>query len=196
MKKFLKKSLGIFGVLILIIGLLSIFSPTSIKIHLEGEYDTSADEVWSVLAHQFGEISEWSPNIETSRKLSFNEVPSGFTVAPSAPVAGRVTPSPLGGDLTEVLVNYSEDDKMFKFRVHGLPPMIAHSENSTKVTELDNGKSFVTMDIKMIFVRPFNVFAPLMQKRLQTSGFGPAGIIKDLKPYLESKKVSQSQLKK
>ncbi len=187
MKKLGKILLGTFGVLILVIGLLSIFTPTSIQIHLEGEFESSADEVWTVLAHQFAEVAEWSPNIEKSKELSFDDVPSGFTVAPDAPVAGRVTPSPLGGDLTEVLINYSEDEKMFQFRVHGLPPMIVSSANTTNVTELGNGNSFVTMDIEMIFARPFNAFAPLMQKRLQTSSFGPAGMIKDLKPYLESK---------
>ncbi len=187
MKKFVKILLGTFVILILVIGFSSIFISTSIQIHLEEEIDASANKVWTVLAHQFAEVGEWSPNIETSRVLSLDEIPNGFTVAPSAPVPGRITISPFGGDITEVLIKYSEDDKMFQFRVHGLPPMIAHSKNTTHVTELDNGNSLVTMDIKMIFVRPFNVLGPLMQKRLQTSAFGPAGIIKDLKPYLESK---------
>ncbi len=195
MKKFGKILLWIFGGLIVIIGLLALFSPTAIHIHLEEEIDAPADEAWAVLAHRFAEIGEWAPGVETSRAISLDEVPAGFTVAPSAPVPGRVTPNPLG-DITEVLTMYSEDDRTFTFEADGLPPIVTHTTSTTRVTELDNGHSLVTFDIEMGFIRPFNVLGPVMQSRLQSSAAGPAGIIKDLKTYLESGEESQAHLTK
>ncbi|MEM7035196.1 MAG: SRPBCC family protein, partial [Chloroflexota bacterium] len=140
MKKLGKIALWGLGGVIVIIGLLSVIMPTSIHIHLKEEVNASPDAVWAVVAHQFAEVGEWAPNIEWSRAVASDEVPSQFTVAPSAPVSGRVTPNPLG-DLTEVFIEYSEPDKTFTFDTAGLPPIIAHSYNTTQVTELDSGRS-------------------------------------------------------
>ncbi|MEM7028571.1 MAG: SRPBCC family protein [Chloroflexota bacterium] len=190
MKKFGKMVLWVVVGLIVVIGALSVVSPTSAKIHLEEEVNAPADEVWAVLAHRFAEIGDWAPNIEWSRAITQDQIPDGFVVAPSAPVPGRVTPNPLG-DVSEVLTVYSEEERAFTFDADGLPAIVTHTTNSTRVTELDDGRSLVTFDVDMGLVRPFNVLAPLIEGRIQTSKAGPGGMIKDLKVYVESGQTSQ-----
>ncbi len=185
MKKIRKILLWGLGGLIVIITLLSAAMPTTFNIHLEEDVEASADKVWGVVAHRFAEVGEWAPNIETSRAITLDEVPPECIVAPEAPVPGRVTPNPLG-DLTEILIMYSEDDKTFTFDTAGLPPIVTHAINTTRVTELDSGRSKVTFDIEMGFARPFNIISPVMQRRFQTSEAGPAGLIKNLKTYVET----------
>ena len=194
MKTLGKTLLWVLGGMMVVIGLLSVVSPNAVAVHLEEEIDAPADQVWAVLAHRFAEIGEWAPGIETSRAINLDEVPAGFTVAPNAPVPGRVTPNPLG-ELTEVLIMYSEDDRTFTFDTAGLPPIVTQAVNTTRVTKLDDGRSLVTFDIEMSFVRPFNVLGAVIQRRLQTSPAGPGGMIKDLKTYLEHEQPSQALLK-
>jgi len=80
------------------------------ELQIKEEINAPAEKVWEILAHQFAEIGEWAPNIETSRAIEVSEVPAGFKVAADAPVPGRVTPNPLG-DVTEILTEYSEENK-------------------------------------------------------------------------------------
>ncbi len=51
------------------------------KLQIRQEINAPADKVWTVLAHQFSEIGEWSPRIEYSRAMDMEEVPTEFTVA-------------------------------------------------------------------------------------------------------------------
>ena len=72
------------------------------EMQIRQEINAPAEKIWDVLAHQFTEISEWAPNIASSRAITESEVPAQFKVAENAPVLGRVTPNPLG-DVIEVL---------------------------------------------------------------------------------------------
>lgn len=155
------------------------------QIQLKQEINASAEKVWDILAHQFAEIADWAPNIESSRVLDINEVPGQFKVAESAPIPGRVTPNPLG-DVTEVLTEYSEENKTFKFEVAGPAPIFSYSANRTKVTDQGRDKCLVTFDLHLEPNGIFRLFSPILKRRFQTSKFGPAGMIKDLKDYVEN----------
>ena len=154
------------------------------ELQIKQEINATADEVWKVLAHQFADISEWSPTIESSRAIDQSEVPAGFKAAEEAPVPGRVTPNPLR-ELTEVLTEYSEENKSFTFEVAGPAPLFSHTANHTKVIAQGANKSLVTFDLQLSPKGIFNLFSPVLKRRFQTSKFGPAGMIRDLKTYVE-----------
>ena len=156
------------------------------ELQIKQEINAPAEKVWSVLAHKFAEISEWAPNIASSRVIEMSEVPADFKVADDAPVPGRVTPNPLG-DVKEVLTEYSEENKAFTFEVAGPAPLFSHTANTTSVVANGTDKSLVTFDLQLTPKGIFNLFSPLLKRRFQTSKFGPAGMIKDLKAYVESK---------
>ncbi|MCP4608973.1 MAG: hypothetical protein GY845_09700 [Planctomycetes bacterium] len=39
------------------------------ELQITQEINAPAEKVWEILAHQFAEISEWSPRIESSRVI-------------------------------------------------------------------------------------------------------------------------------
>jgi len=156
------------------------------EFQIQQEVNAPADKVWKVLAHQFAEISDGAPRIKSSRVIGKSEVPVEFKVAKDAPVPGRVTPNPLG-ELTEVLTKYSEANKTFTFEVAGPAPIFSHVANNTSVIEQGKDNCLVTFDIQMEPKGIFNLFSSILIRRLKTSKFGPAGMIKDLKQYVENK---------
>ena len=158
------------------------------KLRLEKEINASADKVWGVLAHQFAEIGEWAPHIEYSRIIEDSEVPTHFKVADSAPVPGRATPNPLG-EVTEVLTMYSENDKAFTFEADGPRPIFNHTQNTTHVIDQGADKCLVTFDLELMPKGVFKLFKPVLERRFKTSVFGPAGVINDLKDYVETNSV-------
>ena len=155
------------------------------ELQIKQEINASADKVWSVLAHQFAEISEWAPNIKSSRVIEMSEVPAEFKVAKDAPVPGRVTPNPLG-DVTEVLSEYSEENKTFKFEAAGPAPIFSYGANTTRVVDQGTNRCLVTFDLQLTPNGIFNLFSPLLKRRFKTSKFGPAGLIRDLKDFVEN----------
>jgi len=159
------------------------------EFQIKQEINASAEKVWDVLAHQFVEIAEWAPNIRSSRVINMSEIPEAFSVAESAPIPGRATPNPLG-ELIEVLTMYSEDDRSFTFDVTGPAPVFSHTQNTTKVIALDTNKCLVTFDLRLTPKGIFNLFSPILKRRFQTSKFGPAGMIEDLKVYVENNRSS------
>ena len=154
-------------------------------LHIEQEINAPAEKVWGILAHQFAEIGNWSPRIKSSRAIDISEVPAEFKVATNAPVPGRVTPNPLG-ELTEVLTKYSEANMSFTFEVAGPAPLASLTVNNTQVIAKGDDKCLVTFDIKLMPKGVFKLFSPVLKRRLQTSSLGPAGMIKDLKRYVET----------
>jgi len=155
------------------------------EIQLKQDINASADRVWEVLGGKFAEIADWAPRIEWSRAMKMSEVSNEFKVAESAPVPGRVTPNPLG-DVYEVLTMFSDEDRSFTFEANGPAPLFSHVLNTTKINPLDATSCVVTFDLQLTPKGIFNLFAPLLKRRFQTSKFGPAGVIKDLKVHIES----------
>ena len=123
--------------------------------------------------------------IKVSRAIEVSEVPAGFKVADDAPVPDRVTPNPLG-DVTEVLTEYSKKNKTFKFEAAGPAPIFSYGANTTRVIDQGMNKSLVTFDLQLTPKGIFNLFSPLLKRRFKTSKFGPAGVIQDLKAYVEN----------
>jgi len=155
------------------------------ELQINQEINASAEKVWEILAHQFAEIGEWAPNIAFSRVIEMSEVPAEFKVAKEAPVPGRVTPNPLG-DVTEILTEYSEENKTFTFEAAGPAPIFSHGANTTRVVAQGTANCLVTFDLRLTPKGIFNLFAPLLKRRFKTSKFGPAGVIRDLKTYAEN----------
>jgi hypothetical protein len=155
------------------------------ELQIKEVINAPADKVWQVLGHQFADIGNWSTNVATSRALDSSEVPSRFKVAPSAPVPGRATPNPLG-ELKEILTMYSDNDKTFTFEVDGLPPIISHSQNTTKIIEQGSKECVVTFDLTMEPKGVFKLMDPILRRRFATSQRGPAGLMSDLKQFVES----------
>ena len=75
----------------------------------------------------------------------------------------------------------------FTFEVAGPAPIFSYTANNTKVTALDENKSLVTFDLSLTPNGIFKLFSPILKRRFQTSKFGPAGMIADLKDYVENK---------
>ncbi len=154
------------------------------ELQITQEINASAEKVWEILAHQFAEIGEWAPNVPSSRVVEMSEVPAEFKVAKDAPVPGRVVSNPLG-DVTETLTEYSEENKTFKFEAAGPAPMFSHSNNTTRVVDQGTNKCMVTFDLQLQPKGVFKIFSPILKRRFETSKFGPAGVIQDLKVYVE-----------
>ena len=155
------------------------------KIHLRAEIAAPADATWEVVGRRFAEIAEWSSAVETSRTIAVSEVPASFAVAPDAPVPGRGIPNPLG-EVVEVLTQYSDDERTFTFEANGPAPIFSHTQNTTKVTSQGANSCLVTTDLVLSPRGVFKLIQPLLAKRFQTSGRGPAGVIKDLKQHMEA----------
>lgn len=155
------------------------------ELRIKEVINAPAEKVWQLLGHQFAEIGNWSTAVATSRALDSSEVPSRFQVAPSAPVPGRATPNPLG-ELKEIVTMYSDADRTFAFEVDGLPPIIRHAQNTTKIIEQGPQKCEVTFDLQMEPKGIFRLMNPLLRRRFATSKRGPAGLMRDLKRYVEA----------
>lgn len=155
------------------------------KVYLQQDINASAETVWQIVGKQFANIADWASSLDYSHAITTEDVPTGVQVAPTAPVAGRVTPNPLG-ELTEILTHYSDDDRTFTFTGLGLPPMIAYMNNTTTVAELDSDHARVTFEIEGELRWIFKLLDPLFERRFATSKYGPAGVIKDLKRFVET----------
>ena len=182
-----KVLLGILAVLILVVGGIFIFGPDTIDVHIETEINAPADEVWKVLAHQFSEINQWSATVEKSWAVDASDVPAGFEVAPDAPVAGRVTISPVL-EATEILTMYSDENKEFTFRAAGLPFFVNLIQNTQRVVPIDDENSMITFDVHMEPSGIFKVINPILASRFGGT-FGQ--VQQDLKVYVESGQASE-----
>ncbi len=154
------------------------------NLHLKQEIKAPADKVWEILAHQFTDIANWTSSLEYSRAINSDELPEGVEVAATAPVPGRATPNPLG-EIIEILVEYSEEDRMFTFLAFGLPPIISRMANTTRILEKGANRCLVTFDIEANFRGPFKLFSPILRRRILTSNAGPNGLLKDLKDHFD-----------
>jgi hypothetical protein len=129
------------------------------------DIDVPADTVWRILAHRYCDVAEWADLVERSWPMTPEEVPSGVQVAATAPVPGRWVVTRLG-ELAEVLVDWSEDDRMFQFVAYGVPPFVTRSANRTTVVSVDKGRCRVTLDLEMVLWGPLKVMDPVLAKRI------------------------------
>ena len=157
-------------------------------VRLETSIDAPADKVWGILAHQFPDISEWAAGVAFSREASADEAPDGWALAPTAPVAGRLTNA--GLELKEFFTAFDDEARRFTFRASGLPRIIEMSQNTTTVTQTGDGSCTVVFDIHVEMSGPFVVLTPVLKRRL-TKGIKP--VQEDLKVYAETGEVSAAR---
>lgn len=182
MKKIGRVLIGILVVLVLLIGILYFVSPEVTTVHIETEIDAPAEEVWTVLAHEFATIDKWSSTVETSRAIDVSEVPAGWEVDPDALVPGRETVSPAGA-FREILIDYSDEEMDLTFRADGLPSFITRMTDRQQVIALDNNRSKVTFDVEMQASGIFRALGPILGSRF-SSTFGT--VQEELKTYVET----------
>ena len=125
-------------------------------VHLETPINASADVVWGILAGKFAEIDQWSTAVDKSWALSPENAPKGWTIAPSAPIPGRATVNRIG-ELHEWFIQYSEENKEFTFRGHGLPRIITYTANTSKVTSTGENSCVLSFDVHVEFMGPFSL---------------------------------------
>lgn len=153
-------------------------------LHLETAIDASADDVWAVLGRDFAGIDSWASFVKTSRAIEMDEVPDHLTVAAEAPVPGRETTTKV--TLTEVLTEYSDEDRTLTFDGVGLPPIVSIARNVNSVRPTGDGSSMVSFDVHMGFRGPFAIMAPVMKRRMLKT-FGE--VQQDLKQHVEAASV-------
>lgn len=151
------------------------------NVSIETKINSTAEQVWQVLAHQFAEIDQWASVVQTSRPLSLSEVPENMTVSPQAPIPGRVTKTPLG-ELREVFIKFDEQQRTFTFESADRPFFAAGAKNTSSVTALNAETAKLAFEIQMEINGVFKLFQPLLRRRFMST-YGK--VQKDLKNYLE-----------
>lgn len=151
--------------------------------HLKLETDIAApaDDVWRVLGIQFADIDNWSTFVKTSRTIEASEVPPSFTVAETAPVAGRETSTK--ATLIEVLTDYSNRDRSLTFHGVGVPKVVKRARNVQSVREVDANRSTVVFEVDFDFVGPLELLGPLVKRRMEKTF---SEVQTDLKRYVEA----------
>ncbi len=135
--------------------------PLGLHIHLEEEVAASADESWSMLAHDYVDVADWTGTVVKSWEMTDADVPAGMAAHADAPVIGRMVKSKLGV-ISETLVAYDDAGRTFTFRAGGLPAVLAYSQNTQHVIELPDGRSKITWDIYVVPNGP-----PMLRKKIE-----------------------------
>ena len=156
------------------------------KVILQKDINAPAETVWNIVGRQFANVADWASSLDYSHPIDADDIPAGVQVAQTAPVAGRKTPNPLG-ELIEILIYYSDDERTFTFTAFGLPRAVSRMDNTTTVVELAPNRSRVTFAIDGELRGLFKLIGPLLQRRFATSKRGPAGVIEDLKRVAEGR---------
>ena len=154
------------------------------KIILQKDINAPAETVWNIVGRHFANVADWASSLDYSHPIDTDDIPAGVQAAQTAPVTGRKTPNPLG-ELIEILIYYSDNERKFTFTTFGLPRAISRMENTTTVVELAPNRSRVTFAIEAELRGLFRLVDPLLQRRFETSKRGPAGVIEDLKRVAE-----------
>ena len=148
--------------------------------------NSSADDVWEIVAHQFERVGEWSSAVLSSEANIEVATPDG------ALVGGRVCDVPGIGDLNETFTSYSEEGKQFTFRVTGMPSFITLAQNTVVVRPTGAETSDVSLDITMETNAIGKVMGPMFKIRLTNT---LDTFLDELKVYVESGAVSSKKQK-
>ncbi|MEM7371721.1 MAG: SRPBCC family protein [Bacteroidota bacterium] len=187
MKKIIKNTvLGLTGLFVLLLVAGSIVG-SSANIHVETHIDAPADKAWDILGRQFVGIDTWSSTVESSRVATQADYSVDIVPARNAPVPGRVTVSKLV-EATEILLDYSDEQRDFTFVATGLPSfMVTSMKNHSQIVAHGIDKSAVVFDIELVFTRPFFFMKYVMANRMQKT----FGLLQgELKTYAETGKIA------
>ena len=151
------------------------------ELHIETEIDAPATKVWKILAHQFGDIADWTATVKASRVVNADNYPE-FIAASTAPVSARETITSFA-TAVEIITDYSEEKMQLTFDAVGLPPFMSTAQNTQRVIAKGPEKSVVSFDFNIGLKHIFNVMTPLLKSRFhKTMG----GLQHELKQYAET----------
>ncbi len=183
---------------VLIAALLTFPSPAAAKakkekgvfnVYVSVNINASADSVWKILGKQFAQIDKWSSTVISSEVVAYNNVPSGLTPSPEAPVAGRKTTS-AALEAVEILVDYSDSMRRFTFKSANTPGFIVYGRNTSTVKSNKDGTSTVSFDIELKLKGVMKLFKGKFKKKLTRA---MKQVQHDLKVYAETGKPAVSQ---
>ncbi len=148
--------------------------------------NADADRLWSIVAHDFDKVGEWSSAVASSGPNPDAPTPDG------ALVGGRVCDVPGFGDLKETFTAYDESRKQFTFRVTGMPSFITLAQNTVAVRPTGNNKSEVSLNIQMETNAIGKVMGPMFKVKLRNT---INLFLEELKVYAESGQISKKKQK-
>jgi len=106
------------------------------------DINTSANDLWSKTAEDFGGIDKWASTI------------AGVKITPSAGGEAlgteRVCVSPFG-DTREEMVAYDEEARHFAYTIAGMPPIVAQAANNWFITSKGDNQSAVEFRLEVEF---------------------------------------------
>lgn len=142
------------------------------------------DRVWSVVAHDFADVGQWSSAVADSTPNLAAPPPEGATVG------GRVCATPGFGDLEETFTEYSEADRDFTFEVSGMPSFITLARNHVTVRPTGPESTEVTLDITMETNAIGKVMGPMFAIKLKAT---LNTFLEELTAYVERGEVSKKK---
>ncbi|MCP4424963.1 MAG: SRPBCC family protein [Chloroflexi bacterium] len=153
------------------------------ELHIETEINAPAEKVWEILAHQFGDMADWTTTLSESRVVDASKYPE-LKAAPTAPVPARETTSSFA-KAVEIITKYSEEKMQLTFDAVGLPPFMSSARNTQRVIAEGPDKSVISFDFRIGLKHIFNIMSPLLKRRFnKTMG----GVQRELKFYAETGK--------
>lgn len=144
------------------------------------DINAPADVTWQALGPEFARIDDWAGFVKTSRELTTADAPDSLSIAPSAPVAGRETKTKV--TLREFITGYDDSQRTLTFDAAGLPPIVRRGRNVQSVQTTGPETSKLVFAIDFDFKSPFQIFGPIVRRRMSDS---LVGVMDDLKTEAE-----------
>lgn len=155
---------------------------------IERSIDINADpeRIWSVLAHDFAKVGDWTSVVLTSAPNTAVSAPGDATVG------GRVCTAPGFGDVKETFTSYDEQGRKFSYKADGLPGFVTNVTNSWSVTGSGSNKSRVAMKIDLTTGGIGKIMTPILKNQMGKAG---STMLDELKAYVERGEISAKKKK-
>lgn len=155
------------------------------QIRKQAIVNASADEVWSVVAHEFDRIGSWATAVPASHEAAHAAAPAGCLVG------GRTCQTTMRRfpEAEEQIVAYDERARALTYEaVRGMPGFVASARNTWRVVAIDDRRSQVSIAAT---VTTRGLAGPLMALAMRL-GMGRVGghVLDDLRHYVEDKTPS------
>ncbi|MEA5464739.1 SRPBCC family protein [Leptothoe sp. PORK10 BA2] len=121
--------------------------------------NATAERVWDILGHQYGNIAQWASGVHASKGHNVS------ATLQDAPYSGRICETNLGA-LKETITRYDEREKILSYNAQGdkMPFFVRGLSNTWVVTSLGNDKAQVDMCMEASLLPVFNlIMGPVMQ---------------------------------
>lgn len=105
--------------------------------------DATLEKAWEVLGPQFENAQVWASSINHSEALNHESLNGSTCTIRGCSIEGM-------GEVKETLLSYSPEGYSLSYVVkEGMPKMVKYASNHWQLTDLGNGKTKLTMNIKM-----------------------------------------------